>query len=601
MAAHVHHPSSVTPKLVRSQLESKRKNEVLAVVHQAAVVCLSYKEFAEFTKLALAKHLEEGDWCVAVTRSLYFQSRGRSKAMAVLSVPCLLADLPADGRPIKKHAFTVLLWRCAGDETRTVGSAEMRVGAEGGVDPTASPTTTPGGDPSTTSPAPAVSGGVATPSPQLAPLGYRQLSTSIGGESEVRCVSRLMGGAQRSVGLSALTEGAFCKSLRDALTAQYGSTWHVLLGSATAASAKAVADAEGGARLVDSGSARKAGRREEEGGRRGGDAAADGRALTVEDRLGAARVTPSAHAPAFSATCAPGHYFECTLAPHWPTGKDAAPPPSLSRTPPLYHVAAFRTLPGMGEASVEDSTSVFPGWDGTFAALLRLWAREPITALRTVAYAAAAACFLAFGVLAYRYDNRCARLKGLGLAGSPTAASPGVLGVGEAPSTQDSDYGSDFTGPLRLRSAAALWKEVSSFGDLLLGVVLGRDLRPVQGGVDTLPALELDKRLPPLPDVPDWGGEEGWGAAPNPLAALLDLPDHCTRVAVLLADRRMLRARALMYAALACGAIAVLLRRVQLAREAAQLKGAMKGLVDLVPRREAAAGAGGKGGKTKAA
>jgi hypothetical protein len=67
---------------------------------------------------------------------------------------------------------------------------------------------------------------------------------------------------------------------------------------------------------------------------------------------------------------------------------------------------------------------------------------------------------------------------------------------------------------------------------------------------------------------------------------------------MLQADTRMLRSRALMYAALAFGTIAILVRRIQLAREAAVFKGSLRVLLELAPRKE---GATKRGGKVKAA
>jgi hypothetical protein len=507
--------------VTKATCSAGHKTELAALVHQAAVVCTSYEQVAPYVQIAVAKLYGEEDWNVAVTRSLYSHSRTRPSSTAIFAVPALLADVKDGGKPSPELSFTVLLWRCAGDEVPVRGALAALGDGPGAPPPVDTAATAPLFAPGS-------------------PLGYSLLSSTVGSETEgsgrARGVSGWAGGAQRSTGLSASTEGAFSRGLRDALTAQCGSTWHVVLGQAPSRS----------------------------------------------------NARASAHSPAFAIAPSIATSLTFSLSPHWVTGSSRA---DTDRTPAAYHVAAFQTAPGAGQAvpgAAAPSSWGLPSWDGTFKDLVRLAVREPYTALRLLSFTIAMACFVAFLVLAYRSDNACARMKGLGLGSPPPAlakalaeaAAGGVPPLDDLTVTTSGVNGSasvllPMPAPSLLsreslasigRGLRAHWATIGRQWTDAVGQLVGREGTEPSGG---------DASLPPLPPLPDGEEEEG---APNALAALLGMPARCTRAAIHAADARMLRARLCMYAALCAGGLAVLSRKLHLARHAAVFKATMRSL-----------------------
>lgn len=274
--------AAIKPRLTRSDLsDTRRRDDLVRVVHEAAYSCSSYRDVASFVRNALCALDRSNTWSVIVAKDMYLKAKKREGETSLLSVPALLRDVVALCHSAKSLdevsaiasaagrsqllSFSVLAFKAGSDEADAAGRAEaLRA-------PPAPGAVGPSGYGGAAAPLPldcevlkAHLGEVRLPEVALqasaasaaeaadhdhddaAAAGSgsssrkRKGAASAAGSGSgasagdaLACVLRTIGALQRQVtGLDASSEGAFCNALAAALTADYGSTWHVVLSAA---------------------------------------------------------------------------------------------------------------------------------------------------------------------------------------------------------------------------------------------------------------------------------------------------------------------------------------------------------------------------------
>lgn len=299
--------AAIKPRLTRSDLsDSRRRDDLVRVVHEAAYACSSYREVATFVRNALCALDRSNTWSVVVAKDMYLRAKKREGETSLLSVPALLRDVVAlchsaksldevsavAAATARSHllSFSVLAFKAGSDEADAAGRLEaMRAPpAPGAVGPSgyggiSAPLPleaevlkahlgevrlqggAEGSDASTAAAssekedaAAAGAGSGARKRKGAASASSVSASAAASPSDALASVLRTVGALQRQVtGLDASSEGAFCNALSAALTADYGSTWHIVLSPAahkgskqpiaTATPKKADAPAAGGA------------------------------------------------------------------------------------------------------------------------------------------------------------------------------------------------------------------------------------------------------------------------------------------------------------------------------------------------------------------
>lgn len=299
-------------------------------------------------------------------------------------------------------------------------------------------------------------------------------------------------------------------------------------------------------------------------------------------------------------------------------------------------------------AGGSDGPFSLAGWDGSASTLpavlgASLWRNKSKTA-RTVLLAAAFACVCVYALFAFGQDNSCSRIVAYGGGGVVGGAGRTIADVGGSSGNgvgsgdagfadlNSSSYvidadggggsisaGSDSgvtvpslmsrlgLGPLpkalqqqRASSVdgadssalASVWSGLADLGHHLrvsFGIGSAASSSSSSGGSSGGFNAYLDSLLPPLP--PDEGADSSSSSSSHSAsfsALSLGLPSHCTRQAVLDADRRTLRSRSLIYATMIFFALASLVRVVGNAGEKGRMNGLIRGLARVQPalRRE---------------
>jgi hypothetical protein len=476
--------------LVKPSMPTALAEDVRSILHQAVVTTSfhSYREVAEFARMALIRRTRATDWNVVIARGVYTQVRVRRGTSAIFSVPCLLGDLllptPTPGQeaaassgapsspapvPRKEHRFTALVFKTAGDPEPARGRVAWRGDAveEGAKDegagdsaaasspPAPAPAPAPPAEPQAQAEGPKEEGAPAdesanpalapTPTPTPAPTprfrpqapvaGAVVVASTIPQGPRLKTLLNLLGGAQRQFGLHDAAERDFCAALKMAATAEFGSTWHVLLGRADVApgltlagvpaDVAAAGGSTGGTRLLDAGKKKQAEQEREAAQRR-----AQAEIVARVKTHGTAGVDPTAHLPHFALDCARDGFLEVACAPHFRDGRGAVSQAVLDATPARYHVCLFRTGPGEGEeddGSGGGGAGGKKGLAGVFEVLAGYWENK-VSTLRTVLFAAAFGCLAVFCVFTFAYDNSCSRVIAYGMGrGNMAAYIPGLI------------------------------------------------------------------------------------------------------------------------------------------------------------------------------
>ena len=423
--------------------------------------------------------------------------------------------------------------------------------------------------------------------PPCRPAGCRILASTVRSAAALQALLGIVGGVQLRLGLDGVSELAFLASLKSALTAMCGSTWHLVLGCA-----------DGELRLDRA-------------------AALSARKQGVST---AAAIMYDAHAPAFAVAAAEGCFLELSLAPlaspaeildssplggcdladvaATATAKAEAAAAARAKTPARYTLCMYRSAPGQGEPRLEALTAraavarlLLPGWDGRLHSLPRSLRRNGAHVLRTLLFAAAAGCLCGYATLLFWHDNACSRV--LAPALPPVLGLADVDGSGAA-GAATMVANSPFTGAVARRLAIGPLPRLVSDPDPRVAVTLGASVRDVLTQVATafnvpwadvgasssveyggsLLDAYLDSLLPPVQPVREtqphhWEAgdedeEEDFGRSGlrfgDAFLAAQGLPPQCKRRDIVLADRRALRARALVSSAAVFVLLASLVR-----------------------------------------
>ena len=298
---------STMPSLVKSWTDTPASwnNDLRNLVQLSVSLARVDGEVASLVQLGIETRFGfAGRWCVAVGRGqIFYNARTRVGTRALLRVPCLGCEL-VDGLPPKAANYlSVLIFQAAGDAPPLMGAAGdapvLGGGAGAGVENKSKTPAAPTPTISSMALESAVAATAATAThrsslrPLLSPLPPSALLIPLASRSAAGSAhaASLIGGVVATVGLHAGVAEAAAAAVRGALRAEWGATWHVVIGGASAA------------------------------------------------------VAPPA--------VRPGEWLEAVVTPSSAHAASLPHDPSIrEKTPSTYRIIAFRTCPGHGEPPV---------------------------------------------------------------------------------------------------------------------------------------------------------------------------------------------------------------------------------------------------------
>jgi len=351
-----------------------------------------------------------------------YDVRFDKKTRAMFNVPCLTVDLAKDGTAPPGLVATFLIFQTIGSEKMEAPLCSLAPPlARGGETATSveGPGSLAADATESNPPLPPSSGAPSSTNekhsnflrPKLLPLPKDSTvyPSPSGSKEGVAHVALLVGGVISTVGLNPDVVVDFCTATKKALTEEYGSTWHVVLGVAVAGAPKQVAQtkqekAAPGASQGQSSVCAVASKSSTS-------ATKSARVYTEKELLGATFVDKDAHSSGVAPPrCVPGSFVEIDIplqsvskkagknhqhSPEKGSSGDSVSPSA----PAIYRITLFQTSPGWGEEEREVGGG----------SLMGPLAKKPLVAARLIAYALAFVAFLSYTLLTFAHDNSCAR------------------------------------------------------------------------------------------------------------------------------------------------------------------------------------------------
>ena len=554
-------------RITRSDLPLQEQTEVRAIVHQALVICKSYRECAAFCKLALERHFGDDSisssgssssslsttWCVVAGRKLSFKVRQQRLHTCVLYAPGLALVEKEESKAIP---FSVVVWRGSRDEnvvektsnlndylnddtlevtskTNSLLSGKTKLneilkekGQRESIIPTFS------------IPEAGSAGGI------------RVLHSTLSSFTSLLNVITLVSSARKNTGLDSKLDGVFLDALKKSLTEHFGSTWHLLLSDSSQRDFETQYFAS----------------------------------LGKGDKLANESLS---YAPGYSISCAKGFFLELSVLPVKSSSNSSSNDEKnnnekiiASSTPERYSLCLYRSVPGEGEPSAELNSStaiisrlLLPGWDGRLLSLPRAMWRNSVILSRTTLYAIALGCLSSYSLLLFWYDNSCSRVL------RPTVDALGVDLEGLEARLLTTG---PFSGAIARRLALGPLPPIKNIDELdRVSRIMGKDetlSSGIRGAVYMIAAAfrflpqsdrYFDSLLPLLPQDDESFDDfiEKSGLSPD-----------CSASDVILADRRALQARALITGAVLVFCIASLVRVFSSNLGKSRFRGKLKGL-----------------------
>jgi len=556
-------------RITKSDLPVQEQTEVRAIVHQALVICKSYRECAAFCKLALERHFGDDSissvgastisstWCVVVGRKVSFKVRQQRLHTCVLYAPGLAL---IEKEESKAKPFSVVIWRGSRDAEENFMERKSNENEEKLMDPleiVSKVNSLLAGKnklheilqdkyqrelilPTLSVPDAGKVGGI------------RVLQSTVPSLSSLLNVISLVSLTRKTTGLDAKLDGVFLDSLKKSLTEHFGSTWHLLLSDSSQKDFDAIYEYE-------TCNYKKDKKREEN---------------FINESF--------VYTPGYSISSASGFFIELSVLPAANVNTDTD-----SSTPERYSLCLYQSAPGEGEPSIEMNSSsaiisrlLLPGWDGRILSLPRAMWRNSVILSRTTLYAVALGCLSSYSYILFWYDNSCSRVLrptvdalGVDLAslearllttGPFSGAIARRLALGPLPPIRNSDEGD--------RVTMLMGKE-----ETLSSGIRGA-LYMIAAAFRFVPKSEryFDSLLPRLPEDDD---------SFNELLETSGLSLDCSVADVIHADRRALQARALITCAVIVFLLASIVRVFSSNLGKSRFRGKLKGLAKSVTRK----------------
>lgn len=473
--------------------------------------------------------------------------------------------------------------------------------------------------------------------------GTHVVRSTIACKESLDTILNCIGGAQRTIGLNDATEGIFTTSLKTTLTNLYGSTWHIFLGRTDdpPPSLKSVAVNSG--KLYDSGSSKLKEEKEKI------DKESFLEYQKRLETHGTTAIDPTAHLPHFGVVASRGGYIEVWCAPHYKEGKKKVSEEIKKKTPERYHICAFRTVPGEGEGSnaswfTSDSTgegTIFSNKTKLLRTICFAAAFSCLLVYGIFIFGTDNRCsrMISYGVHQGNLANNALmertidQLNPDGTIGGNNHSSSSIL---PSSSSLTGSVAAQFgLGPLPPLPVSELTNQTatsssSSYTNIILfwiveplkhiinafGLSFGPSITNTDGTVTSSFDAALDSMLPVLPPERSVGSTVSSGSISTPSVtdefgniiespssssssfsdsidptlyfspSNYNLPEYCTRQATIIADRRVLRSRSLIYAAVAFLALASLVRILGQTIRQSTLRGLLKSMSNVPAARK---------------